>query len=79
MNKNAIRILTKIHNASVQGNLSFFVGAGVSMLSGQPSWIDLLKNIKLICDLALKVHNSKINVPIDNIIDKVLKAKKKGR
>lgn len=79
MDENAIRILTKIHNASVQGNLSFFVGAGVSMLSGQPSWSDLLSNIKLICDVALKVQNSKINVPIDIIIDKVLKAKKLGK
>lgn len=46
MNVDVKRILTKIHNASEQGSLSFFVGAGVSKLSGQPSWNDLLNNIK---------------------------------
>ena len=46
MDENVKRILIKIRNASKQGKLSFFVGAGVSMLSGQPPWNDLLKNIK---------------------------------
>ena len=45
MDENVKRILIKIRNDSKPGNL-FFVGAGVSMLSGQPSWNDLLKNIK---------------------------------
>lgn len=76
MNENVKRILTKIHNASEQGSLSFFVGAGVSMLSGQPSWTDLLNNIKSICDEVVKQHYAKRNVPISKIIDSVIESRK---
>lgn len=73
MNDDVKRILTKIHQASEQGSLSFFVGAGVSMLSGQPSWEELLNNIKSICDEVLKEHLVQKKEPIENIIDLVLK------
>lgn len=76
MNENVKRILTKIHNASEQGSLSFFVGAGVSMLSGQPSWTDLLNKIKSINDEVVKQHYAKRNVPISKIIDSVIESKK---
>lgn len=79
MDENVRRILTKIRNASKQGNLSFFVGAGVSMLSGQPSWNDLLKNIKSLCDVVVDEHNLKKSEPIDNIIDDVLEEKINGK
>lgn len=79
MDENVKRILTKILNASKQGNLSFFVGAGVSMLSGQPSWNDLLKNIKSLCDVVVNEHNLKKSEPIDNIIDDVLEEKINGK
>lgn len=79
MDENVKRILIKIRNASKQGNLSFFVGAGVSMLSGQPSWHDLLKNIKSICDVVVNEHNLKKSEPIDNIIDDVLEEKINGK
>lgn len=77
MNDDVKRILTKIHNASEQGSLSFFVGAGVSMLSGQPSWEELLNNIKSICDEVLKEHLVQKKEPIENIIDLVLKKERK--
>lgn len=77
MNDDVKRILTKIHNASEQGSLSFFVGAGVSMLSGQPSWTDLLKNIKSICDEVVK-KNVK-NGGVDKIIDLVLEDKRNNK
>lgn len=77
MNDDVKRILTKIHNASEQGSLSFFVGAGVSMLSGQPSWTELLNNIKSICDEVVK-KNVK-NGDVDKLIDLVLEDKKKNK
>lgn len=77
MNVNVKRILKKIHNASEQGSLSFFVGAGVSMLSGQPSWTELLNNIKSICDEVVK-KNVK-NGDVDKLIDLVLEDKKKNK
>ena len=77
MNENVKRILTKIHNASEQGSLSFFVGAGVSMLSGQPSWTDLLNNIKSICD---EVGNKNVKKgEVDKIIELILEDKKKNK
>ena len=45
------------------------------MLSGQPSWNDLLKNIKSICDVVVNERNLKKSEPIDNIIDDVLEKK----
>lgn len=77
MNDDVKRILTKIHNASEQGSLSFFVGAGVSMLSGQPSWTELLNNIKSICDEVVKKNVKKGDV--DKLIDLVLEDKKKNK
>ena len=77
MNENVKRILTKIHNASEQGSLSFFVGAGVSMLSGQPSWEKLLDNIKSICDEVVKKNVKKGEV--DKIIELILEDKKKNK
>lgn len=79
MNDDVKRILTKIHNASEQGSLSFFVGAGVSMLSGQPSWTDLLNNIKSICDEVVKHHYAKRNVSISKIIDSVIESRKNNK
>lgn len=76
MNVDVKRILTKIHNASEQGSLSFFVGAGVSKLSGQPSWSELLNNIKSICDEVVKQHYAKRDIPISNIIDSVIVSRK---
>ena len=76
MNVDVKRILTKIHNASEQGSLSFFVGAGVSKLSGQPSWSELLNNIKSICDEVVKQHYAKRDIPISNIIDSVIGSRK---
>lgn len=45
MDKSTSDILNRILKASEQGNLTFFIGAGVSCLSQYPSWSELLDRI----------------------------------
>lgn len=64
MDKSTSDILKRILKASEQGNLTFFIGAGVSCLSQYPSWSELLDRI--LDKLKKRKETNASNISIEN-------------
>lgn len=64
MDKSTSDILKRILKASEQGNLTFFIGSGVSCLSQYPSWSELLDRI--LDKLKKRKEANASNVSIEN-------------
>ena len=60
MNKQQLTHLLKIREASEQGKLVAFVGAGVSANSGVPTWGRLIEELKAEMDLNYECDDLKL-------------------